>query len=72
MNRHDDVWSKVELYLPSSPTTYGFESLEDCANSFLDDLESGKRKFKYAIGENGHYDTRSYTKRLYKWFQINL
>lgn len=50
-------WMRVELYLPTSPHTYGFETLEECALSFLSDLNSGKRKNKRGITSGGRFDT---------------
>lgn len=66
---HLNRWYKMELYLPSSPSTYGFESLEDCANSFMDDIESGKRIFKYAIMASGGYDSKDYSNDVLRWFK---
>lgn len=64
-----EKWYKTELYLPASPTTYGFKSLDECAESFLDDLESGKRKFKFAIMASGGYDSKDYSSDVKRWFK---
>ncbi|WEF29995.1 hypothetical protein PYR66_10010 [Klebsiella aerogenes] len=59
-------WFKMELYLPCATGTYG-KSLENTANQFFDEIESGKRPFKYAITDSGNYNHKDYSKDVQKW-----
>jgi hypothetical protein len=68
MINHKGRWKKTECYLPASPTTYGFESMEELANKFLDEFESGKRVYKSAVMEKGGYDCHNYDHHIKKWF----
>lgn len=38
---HDDVYKKIEAYLPASPKTYGFTTFEECFNRLVYKLENG-------------------------------
>lgn len=66
----NEHWYKMELYLPCGTGTYQ-EPLETTANRFLDDIESGKRPFKFAIKSGGSYNSTDYKKFIKTCFETS-
>lgn len=59
---HKPIYRQVELYLPCAPGTYG-EPIETTMNRWMEDLQSGKRETRWAIGSTGGQLTARYKLR---------
>lgn len=54
-----ELYRQIELYLPAAPGTYGVP-IVDTMNTWMEELASGERQFKWAIGSTGGSLTARY------------